>query len=71
MLNAQWDEEWFRKLEKEQQLLNKQHLVEKNLRGKEQIFQAKEERRLAAEQLAQEAQSTIQQLQQTLVFTKT
>jgi len=69
MLNAQWDEEWSRKLEKEQQLRSKQQLVEKLLRGKEQIFQAKEERRLAAEQLAQEAQSTIQQLQQTLVFT--
>ncbi len=69
MLNAQWDEEWFRKLEKEQQFLNRQQLAEKNLRGKEQIFQAKEELRLAAEQSAQEAKSTILQLQQTLVFT--
>jgi restriction system protein len=69
MLSAQWDDEWARKMEKEQQIRSKQRLAEQNLREKERILQAKEERRLNAEQLAQEAQSAIQQLQQTLAFT--
>lgn len=58
VLKTQWDEEWARKQEKEQQL-----------RSKQQIWQTKEGRRLTAEQFAQEAQSAIQQLQQTLVLT--
>jgi restriction system protein len=69
MLSAQWNDEWARKLEKEQQIRSKQRLAEQNLREKERILQAKEERRLNAEQLSEEAQSAIQQLQQTLAFT--
>lgn len=67
MLKAQWDDEWFRKQEKEQQQHSKQQQNQQNLREKERLLQAKEERRLDAEQRTQEAQASLQQLQETIL----
>jgi|CXWL01.1.fsa_nt_gi restriction system protein len=69
MLKAQWDEEWARKQEKEQQQLNKQRQAQQNLHEKEHLFQAKEDRRLNAEQRTLEAQTSLRQLQETLLYT--
>lgn len=69
MLKAQWEEEWERKQEKEQLARTKRQSIENKLREKERILQEKEDRRLYAEQLNQEAQAAIEQLKQTLLFT--
>lgn len=69
ILKAQWDDEWERKQEKEAQLQLKQQAQQDKLLEKERLQQAKEERRLSAEQRAEEAKNAISQIQNTLNHT--